>query len=184
VIQLNVPIKGDIASPDFDLSDAINTAIGNAMKRTVMTLIFPLGGLIAIAESGDAGLRFKPIAFAGGEVEIDADARQSLDGIAKLLAERKGVRITACGVSTQKDAEDILHVRQQKAMIEAAKTSRPPEESAPVTRDELYDLSQRRSEAVKDYLIGRPGVTESRVFTCAPNIADDAGAQPHADITL
>lgn len=184
VIELSVPITGDVMSPDFDVSDAINTAIGNAMKRTVMTLIFPIGGLIAIAESGDAGLKFKSVAFAGGEVDIDADGRQNLDAIAKLLAERTGVRITACGVSTQKDADDILRVRQQKALIEASKTSQPPEASVPVTRDDLYDLSQRRSEAVKDYLIGRPGVTEARVFTCAPNIADDANAQPHADITL
>jgi len=195
VIRLNLPVTGDIANPNFDLSDAINTAIGNAVKQTLTTLltvVFPVGGLImAIADSsGDKGLKFKPVLFQGGEVDFDDASKALLDALAKLLEARPGVKITTCGVATERDAADILRVRKEKALAEAKRRTLStdgvvkPDDVAPVTRDELYDLSQRRSEAVKDYLIARPGVDETRVFTCAPNVAKEASAEPRAEITL
>jgi len=195
VIRLSLPVTGDIANPDFDLSDAINTAIGNAMKQTLMTMltiVFPVGGLImAIDESsGDKALKFQPVLFEGGEVDLSDGSKTLLDAVAKLLEARPGVKITTCGVATERDAADILRVRKEKAAAEAKKKATifnpapKPDDAAPVTRDELYDLSQRRGEAVKDYLIARPHVDETRVFVCAPNVAKDAAAEPHTDITL
>jgi hypothetical protein len=99
------------------------------------------------------------------------------------------VKITACGIATPQDAADIFRVRKQKAEALTREQARrgdmlPKEEPVPVTRDDLYDLSHRRSEAVKDYLVGHEKVDESRVFICAPNVSDDPKAPPHAEITL
>ena len=146
---------------------------------------------MAIADStGDKALKFKPVLFEGGEVTLDDADKTLLDTVAKLLGARPGVKITACGVATERDAADILRVRQEKAAAEAKRKAisgeavPKPDDVAPVTRDELYDLSQRRSEAVKDYLIAQPKGDESRVFTCAPNIAKEAAAMPRTEITL
>ena len=209
VIRLNVPVTGDITSPKFDFSDAINTAIGNAMKQTVLTTLkvaFPLGGVImTVAEAGTAArLRLNPISFPPGSKELSASARKEVSKVAELLRARPAVKLSICGWATAKDRNLLIErgVAAAKATVQAPKTTDPntqPAGKEPQTapalaalRDkvsrtvelELPSLAKHRGETVKDHLIKQYNVSEPRLFLCAPKIGKETDSEPRVDLLL
>lgn len=210
VIRLEIPVTGDAANPKFDLSDAINTAIGNAMKRTMLAtvkLAFPLGGVIlTLAEAaGEARLRFEPVPFRAGETELTPDADSYLGKLADLLEARPRVKITVCGAVTERDRQTL--VRRVLARLRAERpqsaapsgpsqsgTAAKPSPTAAELADraekvagaELPALARGRSEAVKDRLIQGHGIDGARLFLCAPRAEPekDPKGGPRADIYM
>jgi hypothetical protein len=182
VIRLSIPVTGDVANPEFDFSDAVNTAIGNAIKNTILTTLkvaFPLGGIImAVAESGGkAGLQLAPLPFAAGSAELNAAAKASLVKLAQLLKSRPTVKISICGWAVPAD----------RAKLDGSeKPSTEPLKDAEKTA--LLQLGKQRATAVKDHLIKQHGIAEPRLFLCAPSIGTgtgkEAGAAPRVELRL
>ncbi|MFQ5931000.1 MAG: DUF748 domain-containing protein [Nitrospiraceae bacterium] len=193
VIQLRVPVAGNLTSPQFDFSDAINQAIGSAMKRAVLAtakLAFPLGGVIvAMAELGNR-LRIEPVRFDAGSTALDAVAQSYLGEIDGLLKARPMVKISICGLATESDRGALQTQARARAMAEAQKPA-PKKHAkeaeaaqATVGRDDLLNLARHRGEAVKDYLIGVFGIAEERLFLCAPAVAKEPQTVPRVEIVL
>lgn len=208
IIRLEVPITGDIANPDFDFSDAINTAIGNAMKKTVLAtlkLAFPLGGIItAISDAQDqARLGVEPVVFNAASDTLADPAKAHLSKVAEFLLSRPAVKITICGWATKQD-KDALIAAEMKKQPKAADKSKsagkkiPDQKSAKdaaaaqaliqnitkTAQAALPELGKRRGEAVKDQLINQHGIAEARLFLCAPQISDKEEDKPRVALFL
>jgi len=171
-IKLNVPIKGNINDPAFDYSDAINQAIGKAVKKTAVSFVAyslgPFGALIALGDlvaGASQSVNLKPVTFAPGESEFTAKDTEYLGYVGKFLNERPKIRINICGIAAPTD-------------VIALTTPKVPS----VTDDQLLDLARERANVIKGHLIEEYRIGADRLFVCSPSINKQADASP--EVTL
>ncbi|HLO77042.1 MAG TPA: DUF748 domain-containing protein [Magnetospirillum sp.] len=194
-IHLTIPVRGDLANPDFDISDAVGQAVGGALKATVFTTLkvaFPLAGLISlvIEEGENQRLGLEPLAFAPGTDVLGTSERERLGSVAGLMTERPALRLTLCGVATEggdgpvlaerKRQEDLGLLAKLQKMVGAA----PKPETLPVDHDQLLQLADGRAQAAKAFLVDEARIDPGRLFTCRPRVEVEAKAAPRVDLVL
>lgn len=192
-IRLSIPVRGDLANPDFDISDAVGQAVGGALKSTVFTTLkvaFPLAGLISLVidDAESRRLALEPLTFAPGTDALTPPERKRLEAVADLMRQRPTLRLTLCGVATQAGDGPALAERRrldelgllgklQKLMGSAA-------EPQPQDRNRLSQLADARAQAAKAFLVEDAAIDPGRLFTCRPRVEADAGAVPRVDLVL
>lgn len=175
-IALDLPISGNLRDPSFDISDAINTALGKTMRLTTVgylkLFLQPYGGLLTLASmaGGASSIQFEPLVFAPGLAVIDAQQQPYVDKIGALFKERPKLRLQLCGYATTVDRP-------------LPQKDKPPLEESAVTT-QLETLARQRAEAVKDLLIRQHGVEPEQLFICHPAIDAAAAAQPRVELLL
>ncbi len=202
-IAFKMPLSGDVADPEFDLSDAINIAIGNAITDAIATtlkVVFPIAALIEVATSEDrgAGIIFKPVIFEAGKAAVpETRDRQYLETLSTFLTQRPGISITLCGVSTDADIEALNLEREPAGEGEAAGDDPgEPETDAPgpqgpedhvvsaAIREMALALAERRASALKDYLMEEFGIDGKRLYVCRPKVSDEADSPPRVEMSI
>lgn len=193
-INLAVPVSGELGNPQFDFSDAINQAMGSAMKSAVLTILFPLGAVIAATEGGGASIKLDPVAFQPGTAEMASGGRELLAKAAEFLGGKKGFPLRLCGYSVPEDATALA------AQSSAAQTeSKPADEEegaeqpaatvpvAPAASEvsdvALDNLASERAIRVKGLLIDEFGIDPKRLLLCRPRV-DTGAAMPRVEILL
>ncbi|MGD8353610.1 MAG: DUF748 domain-containing protein [Pseudomonadota bacterium] len=130
-ISLKIPVEGDLADPQFKISDVIFSATGRALQQGVTSYYKGLGatlltgGLIPPGTfsilgklfTGVTAMRFDPVAFEPMATELDQQSKDYLDLMAEKLAEKPKVRLMLCGKVT---GQDILALRQADREAEDA----------------------------------------------------------------
>jgi hypothetical protein len=119
-INLELPIKGSLEDPEFDMGALIGQVVSNLLKKA-LTSPFQL---LAAAFGGDSGAGGKAstgedlayVAFEPGAVEASEAERAKLDRVTKALLARPGVKIEmAPHVDAEKDTMALkraaLHAR-------------------------------------------------------------------------
>jgi hypothetical protein len=204
-IKLNLPISGDMNNINVDPSDAINQAIGRAMKKGaktyLATALFPFGTLLTLVElAGDAAAKVQldPIQFEPGSDQLKSDQYAYLEKIAQLLNDRSEIHIRLCGVSVESDRQTLLEkaVQKQKEMALAKKKEETEEEKnttvqeqPPITisigDDVLNKLASARATAIERHLSERHDIKGDRLITCAPKLeSDKQKGTPRADLLI
>lgn len=189
-ISLAIPVKGDLDNPNFDTSDAVNQAIGGALKSTVFTTLkvaFPLVGLIGMVldEAEKPVLALQAVDFADGSSQVGVAQAESLKKISDLLTHRDGIRLNLCGVAvTARDGPVLRNETGFLARLKAMMAEKDREELAQVHRDRLYRLAEARAVAVKSWLVEQGGIDQGRLFTCRPRVDDMDKAVPRVDLVL
>jgi len=189
-ITLAIPVRGNLDNPNFDTSDAVNQAIGGALRSTVFTTLkvaFPLVGLISmvIDEAEKPGLALDALAFPAGNAELAAEQQAALDKVAKLMQTREGFGLNLCGVAAR--AVDGPVLRRQAGLVARLKAlmdEKDREELAEFERQRLVRLAESRADAVKAWLVEEGGVEAGRLFTCRPRVEDGDTAKPRVDLVL
>ncbi len=201
-IKLTLPINGDMDNINIDPSDAINQAIGRAMKKGaktyLATALFPFGTLLTLVEiAGDAAAKVQldPIPFNPGSSQIKPDQHAYLEKVAQLLNDRPEIHIRLCGVSDESDRLELQRQEEQKrakiALEKQAgeKEKRPAEtvEQAPVniSDEQLNKLAIERTHAIERHLSERHSIKGERLISCQPRIeADKQKTAPRADLLI
>lgn len=162
-VKLEVDISGNTSDPKFDLTDAINQALTKALRTASVSYLKyffqPYGTLITVAELAGKTqqLRLDPVPFPPGTATAAPEAQDYLARVAKLLQERKNLRIKLCGKTVPKDG---------------------------VSEGEAQALATRRAEGLKDYFAGQYGIATDRLFLCEPGFDQDAEATPRVELLL
>ncbi len=192
VIRLKLPIRGDLDSPDFDISDVINQAVAKATKETAIAsltlLLQPYGSLISVARyAADkaSAVRLDPVEFSPASAELDEARHEYLGKVAGIIEKRPGINIRLCGVATAMDRDAL--VQQAAAARGAGKDKKQGKEEPPVIEipdARLIELADQRDAAVKDFLIEKHGVKPGRLVACQPGIDLAAGAGPRVDLLI
>lgn len=176
VIRLSVPVEGDLDNPRFDFSDAVNTALGNALKTTVTTtlnVLFPITGILTVVQlAGESHLRFPPLSFPAGGAEI-VDEGGYFTELAGLMQKRPAVAISLCGKAVEPDRAAL-----------AAANAKAGARRQPVDDDALRQLAEKRAAAVLRRLSAGYGIARERFFLCAPEIDSAAAAAPRVEVLL
>ena len=190
-IKLDLPVSGDIDSPDFDISDIINTAVSKAIMQGSMTYLKfalqPYGALITVAElAGEAAtkVRLQPVSFEAGQAVPAGESDSYLEKVAGILKDRPEINIKICGLAV---AADRAAFGGGSAVKDAkAKTDGSDKGVAAATDQQLLGLASKRAVFVKDRLVIKYGVTASRLVACTPEIDDseDDDSVPRVDLLI
>ena len=168
LIELSIPITGDINSPDFDPTDAITTATSSAITTAILHYYTPFG-LVTLADglfSLATALRFDPVVFDAGSAELGNVDTAGLEKMITLMQERPGVRVTLCAYTNTEDRklalpetveipiEELTLVDEQMAVLET--------------------LGETRHDQVEDFLVAR-NVDPARLIACETEHVEGEG---------
>lgn len=158
-IDLNVPVEGNLASPDFDAKQVINVAIMNALKGgTKVALVLalqPYGAIYMATEYAykkASEVTLQPVEFKPGTPEMTDDMPDYLTKMATLLKDKPSLALKVCGYHNQAD----------RTQLEKAKPT------SQQLAGQLYQLAKSRQNKVKDWLVEKEGIASSRLTTCHP----------------
>jgi hypothetical protein len=195
-IELNIPVKGDINKPDFDISGVINKAIGSAMKSASMTYLThalqPYGSLITLAKLAKAAadhVSLNPITFAPASSQMDDTALAYSEKIAGLMKERPKLRIKLCGKATPADSQQLVQQqmdawksKQKQTATETSNKASPPVFT--IADEQLLELAATRADTIKNMLVNDHQIDAARLFLCKPAIDQDKDGKPRVDMTI
>lgn len=109
-IEMNVPIKGDMNSPDFGLDDLISKvgqkALSAATMHFVKQAIFPYGLLISVAGYvGDElfSITLMPIVYVGDD--LDEEQLKYIQKIANLMQDKTVLQLRVCAQVNKLESE-------------------------------------------------------------------------------
>lgn len=189
-ITLAIPVRGDLDNPNFDTTDAVNQAIGGALRSTVFTTLkvaFPLVGLIGmvIDEAEKPVLALQALDFPAGGDELLPEQQAALGKVATLMKARDGLGLNLCGVAVPKvDGPVLRREASLVARLKALMDDKDREELAEFERQRLVRLAESRADSVKNWLVEEGGVDAGRLFTCRPRMDDVDKARPRVDLVL
>lgn len=91
VIDLAVPVSGDVNNPEFSLGSVIAGALGNLLTRTVTAPFRLLASLVGSSED------LRTIDFPAGSAELDSHGEQKLRDLAAAMQERPAIKLVLTG---------------------------------------------------------------------------------------
>ncbi len=209
VIELKLPVKGNLDQPDFDLSLILNKAMGKAMKSASLTYLKhtlqPFGSLVtlfSLAKAAAEHISLPPILFQTNSIELVEQQQDLLDKILKVLEERPGLKIKACGISALADQEAIhtLLLAEEKARLDAIakkngqkeKDGQKTEVKAPaeivideaIIQQKMRDLADQRAAKVKDFFLEQGQLDANRILNCLSSSQLEADSKPSVEMQL
>jgi hypothetical protein len=93
VIDLEVPVTGDLQNPQFSYGSVIRTALGNIIRNIVSSPFRFLANLVGGDEEADIGV----IEFAPGRADLQPPEREKLSQLADALLQRPQLSIGVMG---------------------------------------------------------------------------------------
>ena len=156
VIDLDIPISGDVNDPEFSIGRVIGRAIANVITKAATAPFRLLAGLV----NSDQDL--ESVSFAAGSAELDAGGRDALSALAQALEQRPGLQLGVAGAIDQDADGRVLRQRQLDGELLAAGLS----EASVTSRDLAYQSA-----------------VAQRYRALAPPLPDD-GTAPDTDAQL
>jgi len=198
MIELKLPITGDIHSPDFSLSNIVGKVMFKVISETIVNYYLPFG-LIMAATMQDtlSNFSFDPVVFTPGETELDAGAAASLDKLSAMLNSREQLHLSFCAPSTWQDwsvkfapsaaseqqADKATEGEAQKEDSKQDSESTAQPEITAEQVDALKVIADERSDTVKQYLIDK-GVKTGQVILCEDQFDQTNKGLPQMNIAI
>ncbi len=184
-VELSLPVHGRLSSPQFDLGDAIWSALRGAAVKLVALPFTTIGRLFFTEDSRIEALSVNPVTFAPGAATPAAGMAEHLDRLGTFLRDRPSIRLQLRPVLTLADVEPLKREALRERLRTRTKddsdaalreqalrvfTRRFPKRQPPAALDELLAalaaqdrapaaaqaaLAQRRVLAVRDALAAR-----------------------------
>lgn len=109
-IRVNVPVSGNLSSPQFSLSDAIWTAVRNVLVN-ILAAPFKLIGRMFTSGDKITGFAIDPVAFEPGSATVGETADGQLKKIGDFLRNSPAIRVSLTPVLSD---SDILALKTQE----------------------------------------------------------------------
>lgn len=108
VIEIDVPVSGNLKDPEFGFGRVISRAVVNVLTKIITSPFSMLGNLVP----GGADVDLSYIAFAPGSTDFDDEALQKLDLMAKALDERPTLKLDIIGTAGGAAESNLLKMQQ------------------------------------------------------------------------
>jgi hypothetical protein len=197
-VELSVPVHGRLSSPQFDLGDAIWSALRGLAFKTVGLPFTLIGKLFVTEDSRIESLSVNPVTFVTGTATPGPGMAEHLGQLATFLRDKPAIKVQLRPVLTLADVEPLKRQALRERLQARAKdggeaglreqalrlfTRRFPKREPPAALDDLLGalaaedrapaaaeaaLARQRVTAVRDALTGR-GVDGARL--AAPTAA-------------
>jgi len=182
-IALDIPIKGNLAEPDFDISGVINTALGNALQGTAKNFLKyalqPYGLIFMAAEKihgAATAIKLEAIEFEPADANVSKDSAAYIQKIAELLNKRPSLKLRLCGVAVPADKLALIKQGELSAKEKQAKVLE-------ITDEQLTALAHERVINIKTILASDYKIEADRLFTCLPTIETEP-TTPRVEISI
>lgn len=96
-IEIQLPVQGNLNSPEFSVMPIVWQTLRNLVLRAAQAPFKFIGGLV----SGGSDVNLSTVRFSAGGSELDGDAQKALDTLASALKERPTLRLEIEGMSAQ-----------------------------------------------------------------------------------
>jgi uncharacterized protein involved in outer membrane biogenesis len=183
VIEVDLPVQGDIADPEFRVGQIVMRAFVNLLVKAAASPFSMLGSLADLAgfSSEDLG----EVSFVPGSVELAEGEAAKLSALAKALRERPELVLNVRGgVNPEADALALLRARMEargeeltdEAWAQAQQAWREGER--PLPPEALGQLATNRGLAVRRLLQETHEVDPAQLFTLEPSrqaVTDEQG---------
>ena len=171
-VHIDIPVRGDINNPDFDINDVLEQATAKATQYAALSFLKnalqPYTTMIAVAELAyDQGkaltaLKLDPLTFQPQQVELSDDQNNYLSKIAELMQQRPELRVRFCGVG----------------YTPIALKGEGGEKAEQKTR--ALNRAKQLANDTKNVLINKHGISGDRLFSCQSG-TEQATAESTAD---
>jgi hypothetical protein len=108
VIEIDIPVSGNLNDPEFSFGRVIGRAFVNILTKLITSPFSMLGGLVGGGEEVDLSL----VAFAPGSDALEEEATGKLDLLANALNERPNLKLEIMGAGGGPD--EVRELRQGK----------------------------------------------------------------------
>ena len=140
-INLEIPVRGNLNDPQFDMGAIVARALGNVVKKIVSAPFRALAALLGAKEDQDPGA----IAFAPGSAALSPPAEENVARVAKALGERPRLGVEVHGAyDAQRDAQALGMRAAREAVASAAGVQPPPDPADPKVRQAAERLYLER----------------------------------------
>ncbi|MFL1454627.1 DUF748 domain-containing protein [Marinobacter sp. GN3S48] len=192
VIEIDLPISGNLDDPDFSVGKVVMRAFVNILAKAAASPFSVLGSVAELA--GLSGEELSRVNFPAGEVALAEGERAKLDALADALSERPALLLNIRGVvAPEADGLALLKQRlaeqnggalsdeaweQAKQEYLAGNRSLPPEV--------LGNLASARGVWLRNQLLEEYDVADEQLFLLDP-VRDgvaDAGGQVAVEFAL
>lgn len=119
VIDLNLPVRGDLSDPQFDYRALIGKALRGALRKIVTAPFAFLGSLLGGEKPPQS------VTFAPGEGTLAPRQAEALTRLAQALVERPGVRVVVSGAAGRKEDARALASARLDALLAASDADEP-----------------------------------------------------------
>ncbi|WP_425913101.1 DUF748 domain-containing protein [Pseudomonas sp. GWSMS-1] len=96
-IEIQLPVQGNLNSPEFSVMPIVWQTLRNLVLRAAQAPFKFIGGLV----SGGSEVDLSTVRFSAGESQLDSTAQSALDTLASALKERPTLRLEVEGMSAQ-----------------------------------------------------------------------------------
>ena len=113
-ITMNIPVKGDVNSPEFSVGDVVEQALVKILKSAITSPFRLLAGIVG----GDAD-NFGQVVFSPGRADITPPEREKLDGLANAMQARPELALNIAGIFDEQWDLAILQQQQFNGQAKA-----------------------------------------------------------------
>jgi hypothetical protein len=170
-IELDVPMRGNIAEPSFGVESFITLIIKKAAmsqaKDYLMNTFVPYASVVSVAMSGaeySLKITFEPLTFNTADTEFKPENAQFLEELALFMQDTPDLQIKTCAIGTYAD----LNIPQDTVLNEQQTI-------------QLKAMGDTRQANLKHFLVDK-GLASNRVLYCAPELDTDADAIPRIEL--
>ncbi len=134
-IRLSVPVSGDLASRQFDLSDAFWAAMRETAVSVMALPVSWVGKIFYTADARIETVRIWPVSFEPGTARIARDFEQQAERLAGFLRDAPGLTLAMKPVHT---VEDIVALKREAVRQRIDAGAREPGQTAEVVAARLF----------------------------------------------
>ena len=113
VIDIDMPVRGDLNEPDFRYGRVLLNALLNVITKVATSPFAALGGLVG---GGGEDLQF--IEFQAGAETLESAEQQKIESLAKALQERPTLRVEVIGAGDLTRDRDALALQKMSAEVQ------------------------------------------------------------------
>ena len=205
-IQVNVPLSGELNQVKTGMSDAIWTAVRNAVVNIVSAPFRSISKVFKGKGDSLEDLQVDPVTFAAGSADVDPEMGKHLTEVAGFLKQAPMIKLALAPVAAPRDAESLkaqevtLRIqRLQKARglpdfntaVTAAFKEQLPGVTPPASGEEqlaalrqreplpdaqMSELLERRVAAVREALVKTEGIPAERLLSSTTQAPASDGA--------
>ncbi|QIB66750.1 DUF748 domain-containing protein [Kineobactrum salinum] len=119
VIDVTVPVSGDINNPEFNLGSVITGALVNLFTKMVTAPFRLLAGLVGSDED------LETVDFAAGSTELDNHGQQKLRDLAEAMQQRPAIKLVLTGqIDPDTDRRSLQQQRLQQELLDEGWTGK------------------------------------------------------------
>ncbi|HEX5669969.1 MAG TPA: DUF748 domain-containing protein [Sulfuricurvum sp.] len=114
IIDVDLPIQGDVNKPDFKYGKVVWQVIGNLLTKAVTAPFKLLGSLIGLSSDDDS---LSNVLFEPGEDDLSPPMREQLDKLASVMAKRPKLTLKVHGTWADKEDDRALRIKKLIRMV-------------------------------------------------------------------